>query len=173
MFKIISRTPVPNNRFQYEVEVVPFEKEPAFTCIPNCGRCCQIVSIPVEVFEKHTLDFQKPLKWLLYSSGEVDCPKCNTRIIAKQVWAVTEDGFCIFQKPDKQCAIYEDRPAICHLFGTVEKYRCPYHEKDGSSVEPKFQAARLKDIDEARERTIARFEKAIKGEKIEMKEGKL
>lgn len=33
---------------------------------------------------------------------------------------------CPLLNPDGKCSVYEDRPAICRIWGAVEKMKCPH-----------------------------------------------
>ncbi|OPY31173.1 MAG: Flagellin N-methylase [Methanocella sp. PtaU1.Bin125] len=47
------------------------------------------------------------------------------------VGAVTPDGDCIFLRPDKSCAVYEDRPDVCREYGRIVELPCPYFKANG------------------------------------------
>jgi Fe-S-cluster containining protein len=37
-----------------------------------------------------------------------------------------EGDVCPFAMPGKGCRVYEERPLMCRLYGTVEDLRCPH-----------------------------------------------
>jgi Fe-S-cluster containining protein len=51
------------------------------------------------------------------------------------VIAITKSSNCIFLTKDKKCAIYEDRPEVCKLYGTSKTNQdlmCPYLKHNGN-----------------------------------------
>lgn len=64
---------------------------PEFKCKPGCHDCCGIIPM---IFKEHVDCGKKPM-----ADDNINCVH------------LTKDG----------CGVYEDRPLICRLFGTVEK----------------------------------------------------
>ena len=93
-------------------------------CPPNCGKCCGLIPLPKETFEKHQ------------HKAQAKIIKLNT--FTNKIMAVTEDLLCIFlNRKSKTCEIYPDRPRICQNYGTNEcleltaqnKHACPESHK--------------------------------------------
>jgi len=61
--------------------------------------------------------------------GCTEC--CGSTVFSGQEWARVRDKrrattlTCPYIC-EKGCAIYEDRPILCRLFGTVENMKCPF-----------------------------------------------
>ena len=101
---------------------------------PGQGICCGFFPFSEKFFEKYKDKMQvKPIK------------------IFKQhgfIAAVTEDLRCVFQNPKTwRCAIYEDRPDICRLYGTKEGIQkkglgiaCPFFKPNGNEWSRAMQA---------------------------------
>ena len=93
---------------------------------PEGAGCCGILPFKKEFLEKHKEKFQvKPVQ--ISDSKEI-------------VGVITEDLKCIFlNRETNLCAIYQDRPEVCRLFGTKEGIlkaglglACPYFKPNGS-----------------------------------------
>ena len=70
-------------------------------CPPNCGKCCGLIPLPKETFEKH----QNKLQTKIIKLNQLSLNK---------VLAVTDDLLCVFlNRKSKKCEIYLDRPRIC------------------------------------------------------------
>jgi len=98
-------------------------------CPENSG-CCGIVPFEKEFTEKHKSKFQvKPVK-------------------IKEGVVITEDFRCVFMNREtKLCAIYDDRPEVCRLFGTKEGIQksglglaCPHFKPNGNEWSPAMKA---------------------------------
>ncbi len=89
-----------------------------FTCREGCGECCGIVPIPKEIAGKtEHLAQIKPKK--IFASGN-------------DLYVITPDMKCVYlDRKTKKCAIYEDRPRICRLYGLTSRLPCPYIKKNG------------------------------------------
>ncbi len=85
-----------------------------FTCLPDCGRCCDepggIVYLSREDADRIAAHFTKPLKeWLAES--------CRTTFDGRfALESKPEDGRCIYLTDGKVCSIYEVKPAQCSAF---------------------------------------------------------
>jgi DNA-binding CsgD family transcriptional regulator len=78
----------------------------------GCGQCCG--PVPIDRY-----------KWK-YLSGKLQRePKFIKDYIGNTVLPITETGDCVFLTPEKTCAIYEERPEVCRLFGTIKELECP------------------------------------------------
>lgn len=75
-----------------------YAKVPTFKCKEGCTDCCG--PVPFIKAEWDKVDVKKDLK-----PGCLDCP---------------------YAKADGGCEIYEHRPFMCRLFGTVEDLACPH-----------------------------------------------
>lgn len=78
---------------------------PEFDCKPGCFECCG--PVPCHDWELEKLGVE---------TGE---------FIAAKNLKVIEPGKCQFIK-DGKCSVYERRPLMCRLFGTIEDLQCPY-----------------------------------------------
>lgn len=90
------------------------DRIPAFECIPGCTDCCGPVPFSPSEWEAVTEKKDMPttdtaeLLMKLSQGVSVTCP-----------YAVKEVG----------CAIYEQRPIMCRIYGTVEDLRCPHGKR--------------------------------------------
>ena len=91
----------------------------AWNCLKDCAACCGIVPIKEEIYLKNKDKSQREVRQLLPS------------LKISEVIPLTEDMFCVFLKPDKTCAIYEDRPDVCKDYGIKPELPCPYITIDG------------------------------------------
>jgi len=115
-----------------------------FNCLPNCGVCCNLVSFHPMGFDSLFDRIQRdPIKFLYTKDG---------------VWPITEDLTCCFLSKEKLCAIYESRPPICVLFGTIPKHGCPFLFPDGK---PRSEKQRDKLLQEQEEH-VKRLRENIK-----------
>ena len=73
-----------------------YDQIPSFTCKPGCAECCG--PVPFSAWEISQMPEPR-----LFSTGR-GCPHS------------TPQG----------CAIYEQRPLMCRLYGTVPEMRCPH-----------------------------------------------
>ena len=85
-----------------------------FTCIPECGRCCNepdgLVFLSIKDAEKLSGLFKMEVnEWI-----ERDCTRYRDgRIILK---SREVDGICIYLSPDMSCNVYEEKPTQCSAF---------------------------------------------------------
>lgn len=78
----------------------------------GCGECCGIVPLEPSLWEKHKDKVQNLDEVVPFIKG--------------LVVPFTKDIFCVFLDRDtKRCLIYEDRPEVCKLQGTVPQLPCP------------------------------------------------
>jgi len=84
-----------------------------FTCLPNCGRCCDepngLVYLTKEDAKRISKSMNKDTKkWL-----EEDARKTHDgRFVLKS----TQKGTCIYIEDDKSCKIHSVKPAQCSAF---------------------------------------------------------
>jgi Fe-S-cluster containining protein len=94
-----------------------------FKCRDNCGECCGIVGFSREFLERNKDKFQRPIEEFVgWKNGELI--------------PVTKDIRCPFLKPDKTCAVYEERPDVCREFGISPRLVCAYFRADGKARTP-------------------------------------
>lgn len=95
---------------------------------PERGSCCGPVPFEKEFIEKHKDKIQVEIK---------------KEVIDEQgIYLLTEDLGCVFlDRKTRECTIYEERPEICRLYGTVKDIRisCPYFKPSGN---PRSEAQR-------------------------------
>lgn len=106
------------------------------------GSCCGITIMPLIFIEKHKDKFQV--------NGKIE-------ISGNEAAVLTDDMACIFlNRITKECMIYEERPEVCKIFGTIDKLLCPYFKPNGNP----WSEARKKQIDrEYKKRETALFKK--------------
>jgi len=89
---------------------------------PEGSGCCGILPFSKEFTEKHKNDFQ------------VEPTEIREGVV------VTDDFHCVFlNRKTRLCAIYDDRPEVCRLFGTKEGIlrsngglACPHFKPNGN-----------------------------------------
>lgn len=87
-------------------------------CMENCNaECCGIVPIPVQ---KYNIFKRKIKKKII-----------DTMRLRNDIVLLTKDGSCAFLNGHK-CSIYDNRPMICKLYGTIEQLQCPYVDIHGN-----------------------------------------
>ncbi len=87
-------------------------------CITDCkAECCGIVPIPIQKYNIFKRKIKKKI---------IDTMKYENHIVL-----ITKDGSCAFLN-NNECSIYDNRPIICKLYGTIEKLPCPYVDMDGN-----------------------------------------
>lgn len=101
------------------------------------AACCGLVPIPRETIEKHLGDMQGPFDKILFINGQ--------DIVVKQRTAT-----CAFLTSDYKCAIYDDRPEICRIFGN-------------RSNNPLLKCSYLRQISKAENRMIAETARRVLG----------
>jgi Fe-S-cluster containining protein len=78
-----------------------------------CGKCCGMIPHTQELWDEVKGKAQKPYN--LSKSPFTNVP----------IWPITQDGYCVFLRNDHTCSIYEQRPNVCKLQGTIPKLPCP------------------------------------------------
>lgn len=96
---------------------------------PNCSlfkgkcfsRCCGPVPINKKVWSENIHLIQRPFDGVI-DLGDAVMPK-------------TEDLTCVFLSPELKCMIYNDRPPVCHEYGSETHIlmTCAYQKPDGSA----------------------------------------
>ena len=73
-------------------------------CPPKCGKCCGLIPLPKETYEKNKDNIQTKIIKL-------------NHLHLNKVLAVTEDLQCIFlNRKNKKCEINAQRPSICRNY---------------------------------------------------------
>jgi len=101
-----------------------YSKIPGFECVPGCSECCG--PVPCHEWETNRLgieDAESVMAAALKALTVKDVKKCP----------LLEGG---------KCSVYENRPLMCRLFGTVEDLKCPYG-KAPEKLLTKSQAAEI------------------------------
>jgi Fe-S-cluster containining protein len=84
-----------------------------WTICKGCAECCGIVPFDNAFFAKH--------QHLACRPYEIVVGKLSLFI-----YAVSDDGWCVFLDQKKLCRIYKDRPEICRIYGTTPALDCTY-----------------------------------------------
>lgn len=88
-------------------------------CIDDCNAaCCGIVHMPIQTYNI----FKRKIKKRI-----IDTMKFKGHIVL-----MTEDVSCVFLDNYHKCLIYEHRPKLCKLYGTIEELQCPYIDINGN-----------------------------------------
>lgn len=90
----------------------------AFKCINGCHLCCEPINLTKEFWNKH-----KDKAQLLYELWEVDGLILPLR---------KDDDHCVFLTTMNGCAVYDDRPIVCRIYGLDSGFECPYLKPDGT-----------------------------------------
>ena len=81
--------------------------------------CCGVVPLPADVWERNKHLIQRKLK------EAVSAPH-------QEVYPLPEEGVsCLFLTKDCTCAIYDDRPQVCRMYGIHPDLECPYLKPNG------------------------------------------
>lgn len=103
----------------------------SFECLASCGECCGMIPLDKDVFAKYRDRCQvDPIKIHLGADNEI--------------FPETKDGWCVFlDRLTKQCAIYDDRPEVCRLYGSgdIPSLACPHLMPSGK---PRSRQSRRK-----------------------------
>ena len=94
-----------------------------FKCLENCGECCSVFPISKKLYEKNKNKIQQQ-------------PEKITEIDFEKIVPITKDLKCVFLTKENKCAIYDERPEICKLYGISERLPCPYLKPDGKKRTP-------------------------------------
>lgn len=97
---------------------------------PNCkdfhhlckAACCGVVPIPEETWKNYGYKAQRNFSKLIpFADG--------------QMIPVTKDNICPFLSKDLKCAIYDQRPEVCQLYGNATELllTCALQNPDGSA----------------------------------------
>lgn len=81
---------------------------PDFDCKPGCFECCG--PVPLHPWESERIGVED-----------------SATITVEELKSIKK-AFCQFLKNGK-CSIYDHRPLMCRLYGTVENLRCPYGKR--------------------------------------------
>lgn len=78
----------------------------------DCGKCCGPVPFEEEFLKTHNYLFQEPA-------------------VVKELYGkfvpITDSLMCVFlHRKNKKCLIYEQRPDVCKLQGTIPQLPCPF-----------------------------------------------
>ncbi len=95
---------------------------------PEPGSCCGPFQMKKGFIEEHKDKIQKKPEKIV-SGSWFECALCD-------------DVACVFlNRKTKKCAIYEDRPEICRLYGISKNIRiqCPWFKPSGN---PRSEASR-------------------------------
>lgn len=88
-----------------------YARIPEVHCRGLCQEACGLTGMsPVEA------------KAIKDRVGERFTPTIGTNPIL----LISKTGVCPLLNPDGKCSVYEDRPAVCRLFGAVKAMRCPH-----------------------------------------------
>ncbi len=79
----------------------------------GCAKCCGPVPFKIQFYHDHTSLIQtKPEREFVGAFPGMVVP-------------ITEFAVCVFLTDAGRCAIYDERPMICRLYGTVPELKCP------------------------------------------------
>lgn len=108
--------------------VVTNEPNWSIFCL-DCAECCSCVPF-------------KRKDWQRLKS-RVQQPCVETNYIGNTILPLTNDAHCVFLTNEKRCAVYEQRPTVCRLFGTIPELPCSYAHPDWPQRIPLTQYARF------------------------------
>lgn len=101
---------------------------------PEGSGCCGIIYFKKDFIERNKNKFQvEPTE--IKTDGEIGA-------------VITDDLMCVFlNRKTKLCAVYDDRPEVCRLFGTKEGIQksglglaCPHFKPNGNDWSPAMKA---------------------------------
>jgi len=105
------------------VELNPIRKV-NLPCDKCDGDCCGMIpmskSFLKDMWKKHNL---------VKKLGSIKKIKSVGTIMPGKTMFYIKENICVF-KTDAGCSIYEDRPAICRVYGETNLVRCPYENLD-------------------------------------------
>ncbi len=78
----------------------------------DCGKCCGPVPFEIGFYEANRDKIQTQAVNEIYGA------------FPGMVMPLTEFGECVFLTKNKRCAIYDQRPHVCKLYGTIPKLIC-------------------------------------------------
>lgn len=79
----------------------------------GCAECCGIIPFEPKLFSKYVHIAARPF--------EIKPGK-----LTDMIYAITDDGWCVFLDQNRRCRIYKNRPDICKLYGTIPELTCSY-----------------------------------------------
>lgn len=82
------------------------------------GDCCTFVPMPAIIFFTMKEKIVRKVSDVIFITEE-------------DVLPVTKDRKCCFLTHDLKCNIYDVRPEVCKLYGTIENLQCPYITIEG------------------------------------------
>jgi Fe-S-cluster containining protein len=100
-----------------------YDEIPGFDCVPECSECCG--PVPCHDWEIENIGLKNAVSIGTSGLKTISPTKCQ----------FIEDG---------KCSIYDHRPLMCRLFGTVEALKCP-HGKGPEQLLTGEQAAGIMD----------------------------
>jgi hypothetical protein len=98
------------------------------------GVCCGVIPFPIKFLEEHKKLFKENGE--LKESGDIGI-------------VLTPDLLCVFfDRINHNCAIYEERPEVCRLYGNIDKLPCPHFKRSGNPRSPASKKITLRFINE-------------------------
>lgn len=95
-----------------------------------------------------------------------------TRVSGKEP-AVTNDYSCNYLTDSKRCSVYNDRPAICRLFGTGDFLPCPFGcEIEGNMTDAESRAILAEIGKEFGDQVLNTYRVQAQAEMVELATGK-
>ena len=106
------------------------------------AACCGIFPIEKELYEKNIDKIvTKPIKIETY----FDADPFDDNIKKDFIVPITENAKCCFLQSDYKCAIYEDRPTVCKVYGDESRPNLFCHWQDKTGKKRSRQAKRSLD----------------------------
>lgn len=103
------------------------DRKVGLPCNKCDGDCCGLIptskSFLKDMWKKHNL---------VKKLGSIKKIKSVGTIMPGKTMFYIKENICVF-KTDAGCSIYEDRPAVCKVYGESYLVRCPY---EGLSEQP-------------------------------------
>lgn len=93
--------------------------------------CCGIIPLEKELYEKNKDKIiTEPIKIEEYH----DSDPFDNNIKKDFVVPITENIKCCFLQSDYKCAIYNDRPKVCRVYGdeSISTLSCHWQDKNGN-----------------------------------------
>jgi len=107
----------------------------------KCGWCCEYFLMDIDLVNENRHLFQRSVK-----KEHIPSRYHGEKII---VVTDTPNRKCVFLKDNNECAIYENRPDICKMFGlSGGEYECPKVAPNGRIRSPEEVKRATKRIDE-------------------------
>jgi len=124
------------------------EVKNGWKCKEDCGECCGTITLNPEIVFKNIGKIQRKITKTIPIGRDEDIYE-------------TEDGLCLFLTPDKECAIYQDRPEVCRLYGINPKLPCPYIKPNGNPRSPAKIKRTQRQIDHNINDTLKRMKRFV------------